>query len=143
MPNPIRVREDSHHQWIICGDTSYSGDVHWCENTRRNLGREGGDSARGPVAVSEVVIEQCIETGKTLSVYSHGLLSDGALYETRPYNEATGDLRVGKRAPDPLVRLLPKSSHPGPWWTRAIFTDGSLMLSSGQGFDQWNNILKP
>ncbi|VEU38085.1 unnamed protein product [Pseudo-nitzschia multistriata] len=103
MPSPIRVDRSS---WVICADTSYSGDTKWFHDERNatnpskmerrkrqeeeqhekrkrsNLGRGNSISFRGETAVSEVLVEL---SGKDLSPESvsyHGVLSDGTEYES-------------------------------------------------------------
>lgn len=103
MPSPIRVDASS---WIVCADTSYSGDTKWfhdarnattpaararrqqgeeelrARRTRSNLGRGTARSFRGDAAVSEVLVEL---SGGTLALHSvlyHGVLSDGTAYES-------------------------------------------------------------
>jgi hypothetical protein len=162
--------------WILSCDTSYSGDTHWhniptdgdgndsaaraSTAPRLNPGRGHGKSGRGDLAVSEVVMEQCSETGKILSVYSHGTLSDGTVYETRELDlnngatttpssfsslstTADADLVVGRLASGPLVPNKANSPHGEPWWTRAAFRDGSYLLTAGEGYNVWNLIVKP
>lgn len=103
-------------------------------------------SGRGEKAVSEIVMEQCSETGQIRSVFCHGTLSDGTAYETCELDldgtttttTTSPDLVVGKLASGPLV---PDKAHP--WWTRAAFRDGSYLLTTGEGYDAWNRIVKP
>jgi hypothetical protein len=163
---------DTH--WHNSCDTSYSGDTHWHNQTadsdgvhsavtatapRRNPGRGIAKSGRGDLAVSEVVMEQCSETGKIISVYSHGTLCDGTVYETRELDlnnstpstpssststiDADAGLVVGRLASGALVPDKATSPHGQPWWTRAAFRDGSYLLTAGEGFHVWNLIVKP
>jgi hypothetical protein len=155
--------------WILSCDTSYSGDTHWyslpadgddsvaATAPRHNPGRGCAKSGRGEQAVSEVVMEQCSETGQMLSVYCHGTLSDGTAYETLEYalnndtttmpssssSSKTADLVVGRLASGPLVPDKANSPHGESWWTRAAFRDGSYLLTAGEGFHVWNRIVKP
>lgn len=134
MPNPIHVGNDC---WIICGDTSYSGDVEWYNQSNRNLGRGRSKSARGPVAVSEVILEQN-EQGSTICAYSHGILSDGRSYQTLPYGDGVG--RTASSQKDEGMETS-EEGPPSIWWIRAKLTDGSIVHSAGRGFQQWNRIL--
>ena len=146
MPNTIRVPiSDGRICWILCSDTSYSGDVDWYDDDREQRGREDSLSGRGQRAVSEVLLTQHLETGRIVKAICHGTLSDGSKYETKPLAWTTSSdndehLEVGSIAEGALA---PQSSpHNGPWWTRAAFTDGSYLLVAGKGYNVWNCIIK-
>jgi len=98
MPSPIRVDRSS---WVICADTSYSGDTKWFhddrnvttpetmerrhklqERRRSNLGRGNSISFRGETAVSEVLVELSKGATSLQSIRYHGVLSDGTEYES-------------------------------------------------------------
>jgi len=98
MPSPIRVNRSS---WVICADTSYSGDTKWFhddrnvttpekmdrrwqlqERRRSNLGRGNSISFRGETAVSEVLVELSKGATSLESIRYHGVLSDGTEYES-------------------------------------------------------------
>ena len=98
MPSPIRVDQSS---WVICADTSYSGDTKWfhddfnvttpekmeCrrqlqERRRSNLGRGNSISFRGETAVSEVLVKLSKGATSLESIRYHGVLSDGTEYES-------------------------------------------------------------
>jgi len=164
MPNTIRVQlEDGTAAFVMSCDTSYSADTMWhnlpsdSAPPRTNLGRGEGRSGRGMVAVSEVLIEQCTETGKLLDVFCHGTLSDGTRYESTSLDfdqryvavgnstASLGDsLVVGAVTPRTVAPDLSESPHHGPWWwTRSAFKDGSYLLTAGEGFRAWNRIVKP
>ncbi len=161
-PSPIRVDDTS---WVICADTSYSGDTIWIQNnndgeqdvswpasvnsatdpnnSRRNLGRGASISFRGDVAVSEVLISLS-NKGKTLNtVKYHGVLSDGTEYESVNLLESAVYLNtsLGQVAPDHLVPDPIDSPHQGRWWTKSIFSDGSQLLYAGEGFRVWNYVV--
>lgn len=144
MPNTIRLDLENRTAWIVSADTSYSGDTSWYgEPVRRNRGRGTARSGRGDVAVSEILIEQCPTTGTVVRAFAHGVLSDGTEYETLPLAfgasltqaEQFGQLASGEA---PASKDTP---HGQPWWRRAVLTDGSLLLSSGQGYDATNCLL--
>jgi len=98
MPSPIRVDRSS---WVICADTSYSGDTKWFhdarnattpekmehrrelqERKRSNLGRGSSISFRGETAVSEVLVTLSKGATSLESIRYHGVLSDGTQYES-------------------------------------------------------------
>ena len=144
MPNAIRVLlEDNSNAWILCADTSYSGDVIWHNSDRSAPGREGSLSGRGKRAVSEVLLTQNVKTGEIVEAICHGILSDGTEYETHPLpwrdEETDQDPRVGCIAQG--SRVPSDSPHNGPWWTRAAFKDSSRLLVAGEAYDVWNLIV--
>jgi Calcineurin-like phosphoesterase len=128
-PSPIRVDDSS---WVICADTSYSGDtVWWGDNInsndkdgleskvsigRSNLGRGRSLSFRGDVAVSEVLISLSNRGTSLDSVKYHGVLSDGTEYESLNLLEAASlKTTLGQVAPDHLVPDTLDSPHQGRW----------------------------
>jgi hypothetical protein len=143
MPSPIRVDDSS---WVLCCDTSYSGDTIWHSTDmdgpqRTNLGRGEAVSFRGDVAVSEVLLRL---RGDTLqSVQYHGVLSDGTEYETVNLLDHAHNSTIGQVAPDHLVPSELDSPHQGRWWTKSIFSDGSHLFHAGEGFSVWNFVSKP
>ena len=149
MPNTIRVDipGESRPAFVVCSDTSYSGDSKWHNlandaSPRHNRGRGSAKSGRGDVAVTEVLIEQSKRTLRVVDMVSHGTLSDGTKFETHGLfqEQDPSALIVGQVATGPLV---PPMVQTDPWWTRAAFTDGSFLLSTGQGYDSWNRIVQP
>jgi hypothetical protein len=156
MPCHIRIDDeynDNPTSWILSGDTSYTGDTIWLNLpgdsvTRHNCGRGDIKSGRGPVAVSEVLIEQCTTSGTILEVYSHGTFSDGSKYrsqsldfERATFPKGTDDLVVGTLASGKLVPNRTESPHGGPWWTQAALDDGSVLLAAGAGFNFWTRMI--
>jgi hypothetical protein len=155
-PSPIRINDKS---WVICADTSYSGDTHWWHDDsdttivqertslgqtdkserRKNLGRGKAVSFRGDVCVSEVLVNLA-DYGNTLeSVMMHGMLSDGVEYETVNLLDATSqNVTIGQVAPHHMVPSELDSPHQGRWWTKSIFSDGSHLFHAGEGFNVWN-----
>lgn len=144
MPSPIRVDSSS---WVLCCDTSYSGETVWIENEegRTNIGRGDALSFRGEHAVSEVLVHISIDAddASTLdSVTYHGVLSDGREYETVNLLDHTDNSTIGQVAPEELVPSELDSPHQGRWWTKSIFSDGSLLFHAGEGFNVWNYFSK-
>jgi hypothetical protein len=155
-PNVIRVTSESETQepaYVLICDTSYSGDVMWLNppnspTTRHNPGRESSRSGRGRRAVSEVLIEQCAATGKLLEVSFHGVLSDGSCYETKPLplaatqvGRASSSLAVGTLVPGCCTHRRANLKTSDLWWTRAALKDGTFLISRGEGFNVWNQVL--
>lgn len=153
-PNVIRVTlSGMEPAYVLICDTSYSGDVSWLNQQnapaiRRNPGRESSRSGRGHHAVSEVLIEQCAITGELLEVYFHGVLSDGSEYEAQPLPLAGTQLRksgssldVGTVTPACYTATRASCRRSDVWWTRAALKDGSFLVSRGEGFNVWNQIL--
>ena len=130
VPLPIQVPYQK-SKFILSADTSYSGDSIWVDGERRNLGRGKSPSGRGDVAVSEILLEQCIESGSIESIKCHGKLSDGSSYETVNFIESS------KGQESFLGRLVDKSklsfevsmkeddSNDLDWWVKSIFKDGT------------------
>jgi hypothetical protein len=154
MPTHIRIEKSDETSWILGCDTSYSGDTMWLNlpgdsDPKNNKGRGDAKSGRGSVAVTEVLIEQCRESGFVLDTYCHGTLSDGTMYTSRnldfgrPTIASPGDLEVGTLALGKFVPSEFESPHGGPWWTQAALTDGSFLLAAGEGFKFWTRMVKP
>ena len=158
---PCHIRIDDHDinttSWILSGDTSYTGDTVWLNlpgdthGPIYNHGRGTIKSGRGPLAVSEVLIEQCIATGTILDVHSHGTFSDGNQYRSQSLdfstpivpNRTDHDLVVGTVASGKFVPSAKDSPHGGQWWTQAALEDGSILLAAGSGFNYWTRkVLK-
>ncbi|GKY93283.1 hypothetical protein MPSEU_000295800 [Mayamaea pseudoterrestris] len=151
MPNTIRVDipGDATPAFIVCADTSYSGDTKWlnesgdCANSsRHNFGRGTARSGRGNTAVTEVLIEQSQRTSRVLDVFSHGVMSDGTSFETCGlYQDLPADFVVGTAAAG--LHLPPQiGGDKSPWWTKAALKDGSFLMSTGKEYDCWNYALK-
>ena len=161
MPCHIRIDDHDHNQtsWILSGDTSYTGDTVWLNlpgdtnDPIYNIGRGDIKSGRGPLAVSEVLIEQCIRTGTIIDVHSHGTFSDGSQYRSKSLDfespilrqdDVDDDdvLRVGTVASGKFVPSAQDSPHGGQWWTQAALEDGSILLAAGSGFHYWTRKVK-
>jgi hypothetical protein len=148
IPNVIRVPvAKDKNAWIVCADTSYSGDVMWYNSNRSQPGRRGSLSGRGRRAVSEVLLTQDVDTGDIVRVICHGILSDGTMYETKPlpwrdFDTSESHLGVGCLARrNSHIPSEKDSPHKGRWWTRASFLDGSHLLTTGEAYDVWNYII--
>lgn len=165
LPNPIRIPlpDCNRTAWILSCDTSYSGDTSFVNLTgdqfqHHNPGRGDSRSGRGMKAVSEVVIEQCIQSGNITNAYYHGVLSDGSHYKTRELDfsppaaivsSSDATLAMGNLASSSKVPSRGDTPHKGRWWTRAEFDPletekrcGSFLVTTGEGFDIWNRIIE-
>lgn len=74
-----------------------------------------------------------------MSVECHGTLSDGSTYDICHFpaeDDAVGRLAMDELVPSeaPCDRL---------WWVKAKFDDGSFLVSSGEGFNVWNCVVRP
>ena len=132
LPTPIRLDDD---KLILACDTSYSGDVQWfIANDNDNSSKATAVvGARGPVAVCEVLIDQCVETGTIESVTHHGVLSNGRSFESTNLMETTAT--VGRLATDDDA---PDTTRD--WWVKANFVDGSQLLTTSEGYGVVNSI---
>lgn len=139
MPNTIRVDVDGEPHWILCCDTSYSGDTILSNEERANHGRESSKSGRGMRAVSEVLIEQCTSSGRLVDVSCHGVLSDGTDYSTLGLREA-GNRTQSDFMPGTESNLDAPCGEK--WWTQASLSDGSFLLAASKGFDFWSRIVR-
>jgi hypothetical protein len=83
-----------------------------------------------------VLIKQDSATGDVLNVECHGTLSDGSTYTSFPFGES--DDLVGRVASEELV--LPRDRS---CWVKAKLDDESYLVSSGEGFNVWNCVVKP
>jgi len=163
MPSPIKVDGSS---WVICADTSYSGDTKWFHDAknstdldvvekrkqleeRQNLGRGKSISFRGETAVSEVLVELSEGATSLKSIRYHGVLSDGTEYESvnlvNDNNKETNNMEtsIGQVAPTSLVPDPSNSPHEGRWWTKGVCRDGSRLYYAGEGYNVWNYIVSP
>jgi hypothetical protein len=124
LPTPIRLGDD---KLIMACDTSYSGDMQWLGTQKRRA--VGG---RGLVAVCEVLIEQCIDTGVIETVTNHGVLSNGMLFETT-------NMLANDESPVGRLSNYGRGTNQQ-WWVKADFVDGSQLISTAEGYDVVNSI---
>lgn len=86
-----------------------------------------------------MLIEQKAKTGEVMNISCHGTLSDGSSYDIRHF--PTDDDAVGHLASEELVpKEAPRDKL---WWVKAKFDDGSFLVSSGEGFNVWNCVVRP
>jgi hypothetical protein len=156
LPFPIQVDKG---KFIVCADTSYSGDTHWISHvvdsntdcnsdpmkashsqSRKNLGRGKSLSGRGDVAVSEILIGQ--QSNRVTDLNGHGVLSDGTAYSTVNF---ILEKRIGKSFEYSITPEIIKDSNirPCDWWLKSIFSDGNMLLSKGSGYSVYNFVLAP
>ena len=124
LPTPIRLGDD---KLIMACDTSYSGDMQWLGTQKRRA--VGG---RGLVAVCEVLLEQCIDTGVIETVTNHGVLSNGMLFETT-------NMLANDESPVGRLSNYGRGTNQQ-WWVKADFVDGSQLISTAEGYDVVNSI---
>ncbi|CAB9524065.1 expressed unknown protein [Seminavis robusta] len=156
MPLPIRIFEETQSTtrghgedeqlqlgWVLCCDTSYSGDTNWVNRDRQNMGRGRGPGFRGDVAVAETLVTIDNE-GRLQDVRWHGVLCDGTLYETENLLSSSSCApSVGYLADGDWLPDQDGTPHETPWWTKALMADGSVLLSTAKGYDVSNYMAKP
>jgi len=89
---------------------------------------------------SEVLIQQDTRTGEVTNVDCHGNLSDGSNYAISHFPTNDNNV-VGRLATDENVP--PGAPRDRQWWVKAKFDDGSVLVSSGEGFNVWNSVVQP
>ena len=138
---------DAKPRFVVCADTSYSGDTNWMGDGRKNLGRGNALSGRGDVAVTELLMEQCTESDRIKSIKCHGKLSDGSPYQSMNYLEDSkdgDDSYIGKLVDRNKFIFdgseQDDSSDDLDWWIKTRFSDGKYLVSSSKGYDVFNSI---
>ena len=151
LPYPIQVsdgneNDESPKRFIIIADTSFSGDTKWISNDsneRENLGRGNAVSGRGDAAVSEILLEQCRETGKIVGVFTHGVLSDGSSYESVNFQEESEGM-IGKLVDRSKLcfegSVQDDSCDEVDWFVKSKFNDGTYLVSTSKGYEVYNSI---
>jgi len=162
-PLPIRIDYDDEMPtsddpserfgWVVCCDTSYSGDTQWIhapigDAKRENPGRGTGPGFRGDLAVSETLVEMDSE-GKIQNVYWHGVLSDGSKYESTPlplHYRKEEEIRVGNLSHEDWAPSADETPHNTRWWTKAhLRVDDrsmSTLVTTAKGFEVHNAIVR-
>lgn len=139
-------------KYIIAADTSYSGDTIWLDGERKNQGRGKCLGGRGDVAVTEILMEQCVHTGSITSLKCHGKLSDGCSYQSVNYLEDSSndsdwdDSEVGKLMDKNIFilegSLEDNSDDEVDWWVKSRLSDGKYLVVSCKGFSVINCIAR-
>jgi len=147
VPFPIRVGngcKDGKKKFIICADTSYSGDTKWMQSNRKNVGRGTSVSGRGDVCVSEIILEQR-GTGRISSVFSHGTLSNGERYESKNFLDDDDNV-IGREVDRERFSfegsVQDDSCDKIKWFVKSKFLDGEYLVSTGKGYEVFNSIAK-
>ncbi len=147
IPFPIRVEtggEGRNDSFVVCADTSYSGDIKWMDSGRSNLGRGTALSGRGDVAISELLLEQCIKDGSICGIHCHGTMSDGSQYKSINYLEEPGQAMIGKLVDREHLKfegsVQDVSCDEVEWFVKSKFTDSKYLVSTGKGYEVFNSI---
>lgn len=167
MPLPIRIEYEGGRDatksttgnrnsvgWVLCCDTSYSGDTKWFHSShsehsgdeRENPGRGQHPGFRGEIAVSETLVSMN-KTDQILDVRWHGVLNDGTTYESSslPFSCDTSDETDGSIGTLSQGDWVPKEEdtpHNTRWWTKAHLDDESTLLTTAKGYDVHNCIVQ-
>jgi hypothetical protein len=148
-PFPIQIRDihgRSQNKFVICADTSYSGDTKWMNNTkdnRRNLGRGSAVSGRGDVAVSEILLEQDCTSLAILAIRIRGRLSDGSQHESVTH---LGDIDsyIGRPVDRDIFSfegsIQDDTSDKVQWYVKSKLEEGNYLLSTGKGYEVYNSV---
>lgn len=106
---------------------------------------------------SELVIDQCIETGELNDVHYHGVLSDGSMYESTNLMTCSPDSKyIGKILDENMFDIVgctiahrgdPSKNtdtsddfQPKRWWVKCKLKSGEYLVTSGKGYNIWNAI---
>jgi hypothetical protein len=153
IPFPIQIsngcaKEGNRRRFVICADTSYSGDTKWMNNVkdgRQNRGRGISVSGRGDFAVSEILLEQDCESLGISSIRVRGTLSDGSHHESINYLE--GDTNyIGKPVDRNIFSFegsIQDDSYDNvQWYVKSKLQEGNYLVSTGKGYEVYNSVAK-
>lgn len=98
------------------------------------------------ICISETLVEICAQTGRVVGVRCHGTLCDGSNFETQNLVSEVEDHgsplgAVGKMAQGDEVPSEEETPHQTRWWTKAVFTDNSVLITTAKGYEVHNFIL--
>lgn len=173
-PFTIQLQDDvtGNRKYVICADNSYSGDTFWVNHgsseERQNPGRGEVKSGRGPMAVTEIVIDECVSAQQTImDVRYHGKMSDGSQYDFRLLPSDSDDdddtSFVGKLVDrnrfslDDIIteqqNMITERKKNGEnviedvyeatdWFINAKLPDDTFLLTKGQGYNFYNAIMR-
>ena len=90
---------------------------------------------------SEVLVEQCMESGAVLRVDLHGRLSNGVAYHVDDLTNNNHPLVVGTKLETSRSTVL---DHQKEWWVKTPLNRqrNTYLLNSTEGFRSWNCIAK-
>lgn len=139
-PFIIRVGSDK-NKFIICADTSYSGDTKWMDNNRENVGRGNAFSGRGDIAVVEVLLEQEENSGDLVNLVTHGVLSDGSKFRSASIiSDPVVGTVVDRKKLSFEGSIQDDSNHKVDWFTKTLLSDGTYLVSTGKGYEVFNSL---
>lgn len=155
MPFPIQIsngcdgKDIGKRKFVICADTSYSGDTKWMNNNvedgRQNLGRGISVSGRGDFAVSEILLEQECDTLHISSISFRGTLSDGSHHESINYLEGDANY-IGKPVDRNIFSFegsIQDDSYDNiQWYVKSKLHAGHYLVSTGKGYEVYNSVAK-
>jgi hypothetical protein len=107
------------------------------------VGRGDSVSGRGDVAVTEVLLEQDVDSGELISLRTHGTLSDGSRYQS--INVKDEDI-VGTLVDRSKLcfegSIQEDSNDRIDWFTKTQLLDGTYLVTTGKGYEVFNSIAR-